>query len=136
LRDNIQNKSRPDSKRILQTFVLITIVTLLVLVTLIISIVERKLYISPKFYIMIFFCLAWWGVICSTIILLRKYNQRLARVLGTAEILIGLFGSLVVGDILLNQGNLFMGVYAIIILLFAFFALLREVLRCRGKDNL
>jgi hypothetical protein len=79
------------------------------------------------FYLATLICVAWWVLVLLASRLLVKHNRtHIAEMITGVGFIAGLLGSMIVGDILLNTGTLFIGVFAFVCLLSGFIFILKQ----------
>jgi hypothetical protein len=108
-------------------FVTIIIIMLFLLIMIIINMVKFKLVNNTMFYLITLICVAWWVIILFASRLLGKHNRtNIAGMLALIGFAAGFLGSDFVGDIFLNRGTLFIGIFAFICLLSGFIVMLKQ----------
>ena len=107
--------------------VTIIIMMLFLLITIIFNMVKFKLVNNTMFYLATLICVAWWALILFASRLLGKHNRtHIAEMITSVGFIGGLLGSMIVGNILLSTGTLFIGVFAFICLFSGFIVMLKQ----------
>ena len=123
----VDMKKSLSTRSIFAISVTIIIMMLFLLITIIINMVKFKLFNNTMFYLATLICVAWWVLVLLASRLLVKHNRtHIAEMITGVGFIAGLLGSMIVGDILLNTGTLFIGVFAFVCLLSGFIFILKQ----------
>jgi hypothetical protein len=103
------------------------------------TIISDRLYEDYCFYLLYLLFWAWWGIIALSIRLFsrrlkRNTNDKLANIiLITMAIIIGIPGSVVLGDIYFKKGGMFFGLYMSIPSIFAIVMLSYSIIKPKSE---
>jgi|WetSurMetagenome_2_1015567.scaffolds.fasta_scaffold524029_2 hypothetical protein len=102
-------------------------------------VVKNQLYVDLSFYLTILIILAWFGLVFGIINLSQKYlrdeKKDLMKILTAVMFVMGIPGSLILGDVLCQQGVLFILVYFLLLLMILLLYVIWLQVRFNIKHN-
>jgi hypothetical protein len=102
-------------------------------------VVKNQLYVDRSFYLTSIIILAWCGFVFGIINLSKKYlrdeKKDLMKILTSVMLVMGIPGSLVLGDILCRQGALFILIYLLLLLIILLLYIVWLLVRFNIKHN-